>query len=213
MVVVSTWLSLEMFFLFNSYNDYIHHYTVVIIDLLRNFFIAIISGLVPLYKSFTFYALPTYITKEFASDFSLLMMNEKTYTAFSDYLKTNDINGYNYLCFYTEVNVFRHKNSIGITNIIATDIHGRYLSQSSKNHIDFPEQLIVKLQQNYQNCEKNKYDKSFDALCDYAFTKLRDEYFLKFKSAKEYNKLVADLEKDETIYSRLIASSMIMNSA
>lgn len=213
LIVVISWLGLEMFFLFNSYNEFVHHYTIVIFDLGRNFTIAIISGLLPLYMSFRLYHLPTYITKEFASDFSLLMMNEKTYSAFSDYLKVYDINGYNYLSFYTELNVFRHKQSSGITNMIATDIHGRYLHPSSKCYIEFPESYVIKLQNSYKNCEKNKYDNGFDSLCEYAFLKLRDEYFYKFKNTPHFKKLEAELEKDETIYTRLIASSMIMNSA
>jgi hypothetical protein len=207
LIVVATWLFFELFFLFNSYRDFVHPYIAVMLDLGRNYIIATVSGLLPLYRSFSFYKLPTYTTKEFAADFSLLMINEKSYLAFCEYLKTNVKSGYNYLCFYTEVNVFKHQNTDGITNMIATDIHNRYL-----NDLEFPEELIVKLQNNYKSCEKNKYDYAFDALCDYAFAKLRDEDFVKFKSSSEYKKLEVDLGKEESIYSRLISSSMIMNS-
>jgi hypothetical protein len=208
------WMGFEILFMINnSYSRFLDENVIFVLDMMRNYIIIIVSGLLPVIKSFQTLNLPICTTKECAANFNLLLMTEKTYDAFYDYLKSYMPEGAKFLSFWTELNVFKHskknneKNSS--TNLLSTDIYQKYLVETSDTYIDFPPQLIEKIHKSYKNSPKDIYSDVFDSLGEFVFNTLRDYYYPNFKMSVEYRKLEGDLEKDEIIYSRLVASSMI----
>ena len=162
----------------------------------------------PLIKSFKSLNIPICMTKECASNFSLLLMNEKTYNSFNEFLKKYMPDGSKFLTLYTELNVFKH-NQNHDNKILSSDIYETYLNHNSKMYIDFPPYLIDKIHIGYKTSNKNSYDSVFDSLGEYCYNILKDYYYPNFKLSNEYNTLETELEKDEIIYSRLVASCMI----
>ena len=118
--------------------------------------------------------------------------------------------GAKFLSFWTELNVFKHsRNSSNANNILSTDIYEKYLRENSDMNIDFPPHLVEAVHRSYKTQYKNAYCDGFDALGDFVYNTLKDYYYPSFKMSKEYKQLEKDLEKDEIVYSRLVASSMI----
>jgi hypothetical protein len=182
----------------------------MIINILRNSSIIIISGVFPLAKSYTKVSLPVCATKECASNFHLLMISEKAYNSFYDYLKEHSKDGLKLLSFWTELNVFKHSNRINSSNpILSTDIYEKYLNEGSELYIDFPAKLLTNINKVYLNTSKSIYNDVFDDLGDFAYTNLENYDYPNFKNSDMYKNLEKDLEREEVIYSRLVASSMI----
>jgi hypothetical protein len=209
LTVGSVWLGFEVIFIFNINFMFMDPNSVVILDLLRNFITVLVSGLLPIIKSFQSLNLPICTTKECASNFNLLLITEKTYNAFYDYLKSYMPEGAKFLSFYTELNVFKHSKNTGEVNLLSTDIYEKYLDEKSDMYINFPDNLVENIHKSYLKFPKNVYTEVFDGLGEYAYNTLRDYYYPNFKMSKEFKNLENDLEKDEIIYSRLVASSMI----
>jgi hypothetical protein len=209
------WLFFELFLIINlTFSRFVDQNIIIILDILRNYFTVIISGLLPVMKSFKSLNLPICTTKECAANFNLLLITEKTYDAFYDYLKSYMPEGAKFLSFWTELNVFKHskknvERKSSSTNLLSTDIYHKYLVESSPMYIDFPPQLVENIHKSYKSSCKDKYSEVFDALGEFVYNTLRDYYYPNFKMSSEYRKLEGELEKDEIIYSRLVASSMI----
>jgi hypothetical protein len=209
------WLIFELFFIINiCFSRFVDQNIIIILDIIRNYFTVIISGLLPVVKSFNSLNLPICTTKECAANFNLLLITEKTYDAFYDYLKSYMVEGAKFLSFWTELNVFKHLNKynekkIISTNLLSTDLYQKYFVESSPMYIDFPPQLIENIHLSYKSASKDKYSEVFDSLGEFVYNTLRDYYYPNFKMSNEYKKLEGELEKDEIIYSRLVASSMI----
>ncbi len=170
------------------------------------------SGIYPLRISFyENHNLPICTTKECASNFNLLLINEKTYESFMKFLNKYSKEGSKLLLLWTELNVFKHssKNPVKELNILSTEIYDKYLKDNSENYIDVPNGIIEKIQISYKSLNNNIYHPCFDILLEYVFNNLKDIYYPNFKISEEYKNLEKDLETDEIIYSRLLASSMI----
>jgi hypothetical protein len=208
----SVWTAFEILFICNSaFYSLISQTIVLIFDILRNFLILLVSGVLPLTKSYKALNIPICTTKECAANFNLLLMTEKTYDAFYSYLKNNMPEGAKFLSFWTEFNVFKHstrsqKKSI---TILPTDLYEKYLMPNSESYIDFPPYLVENIHQSYKGAPKNSYNSVFDGLGEYVFETLKDYYYTQFKMSNEYKSLEGELEKDEVVYSRLVASSMV----
>lgn len=209
------WLFFELFFILNiCFSRFVDQNIIIVLDIIRNYFTVIISGLLPVMKSFKSLNLPICTTKECAANFNLLLITEKTFDAFYDYLKSYMSEGAKFLSFWTELNVFKHSNKYNerkssSTNLLSTDLYHKYLVESSPMYIDFPPQLVENIHVSYKSASKDKYSEVFDALGEYVYNTLRDYYYPNFRMSDEYKKLETELEKDEIIYSRLVASSMI----
>jgi Regulator of G protein signaling domain len=187
-------------------------YQFIFLELLRNYFLLIISGIYPLTLSYQEkFNLPICTTKECASNFNLLLITEKTYDAFMKFLNKHSPDGSKLLLLWTELNVFKHSNKTTKKEIsyLATEIYDKYLKENSENYVDIPFNIIEKIQQSYKSLSKNNYHPSFDELLEYVFNTLKDIYYPNFKISDDYKFLEKDLETDEIIYSRLLASSMI----
>lgn len=182
---------------------------VIILDIFRNYLIIIVSGLLPLLKSFKSLNLPICTTKECAANFNLLLITEKTYDSFFNYLKSNMPEGAKFLSFWTELNVFKHSKNQKEVTLLSTDVYDKYLNENSEFYIDFPPYLLDNINKSYQKSTKNTYNEVFDGLGEYVYSTLRDYYYPNFKMSRDYKDLENELEKDEIIYSRLVASSMI----
>lgn len=203
------WLVVEVLFLVNgTISSFLNQNIIIIIHVIRNFLTVIISGLLPVIKSFKVLNLPICTTKECASNFNLLLITEKTYDAFYTYLRDNAPAGTKLLSFWTELNVFKHSRNNEV-RLLSTDIYGKYLLETSDMYIDFPAKLVVGMHSDYTKNDKSKYSEAFDSLGEYAYNTLRDYYYPSFKVSPEFKKLEEELERDEIIYSRLVASSMI----
>ena len=181
-----------------------------VLSMIRNYFIVFISGLVPLIKSYKNVNLPVCTTKECAGNFHLLLISEKTYNSFYNYLKDNPSEGLKMLSFWTELNVFKHSNKEnGINRILATDIYNKYLHEGSDFYIDFPSNLLNNLNKSYLSTSNNLYNDVFDDLGEFVYSSLQAYDYPNFKKSQNYTILEKQLERDEIIYSRLVASSMI----
>ncbi len=207
------WIIFETFFLINSNAvELTQQRVILMLELARNYITVIISGLIPLIKSYQVLNLPICATKECASNFNLLLYTEKTYNAFFCYLKSYMPEGAKFLSFYTELNVFKHSLNHNEINILSTDIYQKYLNENSQFYIDFPPHLLENLHSAYQSSEKTSYSGVYENLGNYVYATLKDYYYPNFKMSSEYKSLESDLEMDEAIYSRLVASSMIQSS-
>jgi hypothetical protein len=206
------WIGFELIFVTNSsfYNN-ISPNVIIVLDIFKNYLIILVSGLFPLIKSFRSNNIPVCTTKECAANFNLLLITEKAYDAFYEYLRINMHEGMKFLSFWTEVNVFKHSKNDNKVSLLSTDIYDRYLNLNSDLYIDFPPNLIEKLNISYKNTSKTQYCDVFDDLADYAYVTLKDYYYPSFKVSPSYKTLEEELEKEEIIYSRLVASSMISN--
>jgi hypothetical protein len=160
------------------------------------------------------FKLPICTSRECASNFNLLLINEKTYDAFLEYLKNNFTPGLRLLLLWTDLNVFKHtslepKKDI---NLLASEIYENYIKENSEKYVDFPSEIITMIENSYKNSKKNEYNACFDEVMQYVYRTLKENYFLNFKQSDSYRELEKDLESDEIIYSRLLASSMISNT-
>lgn len=177
--------------------------------MIRNYLIVVVSGFIPLIKSYKAVNLPVCTTKECAGNFHLLLISEKTYNAFYSYLKDNSPEGIKMLCFWTELNVFKHSNKSNDNRILAADIYNKYLKEGSDFYIDFPSQLLNNLNKSYLKTSNSIYNDVFDDLGEFVYNSLQSYDYPNFKKSKDYIVLEKQLERDEIIYSRLVASSMI----
>ena len=209
LIVSVNWMGFELISIVNTYFNFVDVNWTIIFDLIKNFVTVLVSGLIPILKSYKSLNLPICTTKECASNFNLLLITEKTYNAFYDYLKICMPEGAKFLSFYTELNVFKHSRNSGKVTLLSTDIYEKYLDEKSDMYINFPDSLLENLNQSYQKFPKNVYTDVFDSLGEYTYNNLRDYYYPNFKMSKEFKNLENELEKDEIIYSRLVASSMI----
>jgi hypothetical protein len=179
---------------------------------LRNYFLLIFSGLYPLYISYTKnYSLPILTSKECARNFNLLLVTEKTYDAFMKFLNENSSEGSRLLYLWTDINVFKHKSNgkKNDVNLLSSEIYDIYIKENSEKYVDIPSNIIIKIENSYRNSFKDVYDPCFEELLQYVFNTLKDIYYPNFKISDKYKELEKDLETDEIIYSRLLASSMI----
>ena len=209
-IVGGIWLTTETIFLIDSILfKFIDFRIVFILDILRNFVIVCVSGFIPLLKSFKSMNLPICRTKECVSNFNLLLITEKCYECFYEYMLRNMPEGAKLLNLWTELNVFKYSTNKNELKILSSDIYQKYINENSENYIDFPPDVIQEINCSYKNSSKNSYNSVFDYLVDYAYTSLRDIYFKIFKTSEEYKILEKELDNDEVIYSRLVASSMI----
>lgn len=192
--------------------QFLGDYQFIILELIRNYCLICTSGIYPLVISFReTFNLPICTTKECASNFNLLLITEKTYDSFMKYLQKYSPNGSKLLLLWTELNVFKHscRTPNKEVSFLATEIFDKYLKENSDNYVDIPYNIIEKIQSSYKTFSKNIYHPSFDELLEYIFTTLKDIYYAYFKISEDYKILEKDLENDEIIYSRLLASSMI----
>lgn len=209
------WLKFELtsyIFLYIFQLKILGEYQFVILELIRNYSLIIISGLFPLHISFSENLnLPICTTKECASNFNLLLITEKTYDSFMKFLNSHSQEGSKLLLLWTELNVFKHscRTPNKEVSLLATDIYDKYLKESSENFVDVPHNIIEKIEYSYRTYNKNLYHPCFDELLEYVFVTLKDIFFPNFKISDDYRILEKDLETDEIIYSRLLASSMI----
>lgn len=187
-------------------------YQFIIFEVLKHYSLLLFSGYFPLHISFSQnFNLPICTTKECASNFNLLLITEKTYDAFMNFLKMHSPEGSKLLLLWTELNVFKHscKNSNKEVSFLATEIYDKYLKENSEHFVDIPHNIIEKIQLSYRISNKNIYHPCFDELLEYLFSTLKDIYYPNFKISNDFKTLEKDLETDEIIYSRLLASSMI----
>ena len=186
-------------------------YQYIIFEFVRNFCMILVSGLFPLMISFNSLNLPICTTKECASNFNLLLITEKTYDSFMNFLNKCSPDGSKLLLLWTELNVFKHssRNPYKEVSILASEIYEKYLKENSENCINIPHSIIEKIQESYRISSKNIYHPVFDELLDYVFCALKDIYYPNFRISEDYKILEKELETDEIIYSRLVASSMI----
>jgi hypothetical protein len=207
------WLAFEIIFLVNgNLVKFIDQFYLILLDIVRNYITVIISGLFPIIKSFKSLNLPICTTKECAANFNLLLYTEKTYDAFFNYLKAYMPEGAKFLSFHTELNVFKYTQNQKEINTLSTDIYEKYLNENSLLYIEFPSHLVDSLHKSYQNSGKSCYSNVFDSLGEFAYNALKDYYYPNFKMSNEYKQLENELERDEVIYSRLVASSMIQSA-
>jgi hypothetical protein len=152
------------------------------------------------------------MSKECAKNFNLLLVTEKTYDAFMRYLSQNSSGeGLRLLFLWTDLNVFKHlsngtKKDI---NVLSSEIYDKYINENGEKYIDIPTNIIIKIENSYKKSFKDVYDPCFEELLQYVFNTLKDIYYPNFKISDKYKELEKDLETDEIIYSRLLASSMI----
>lgn len=172
--------------------------------------IFLFSGLIPIIKSYKRFYLPFCTTKECASNFNLLLMNEKTFNTFYFFLKDKMVEGAKLLNFWIDINLFRHnRRKNNKVQILATDIYDKYIKQNAELYIDFPSNLIEGIHKSYLKTEKSLYNDIFDDLSEFVYDTLNDYYFPAFKTSECFKKLQNVLENDEILYSRLIQSNMI----
>jgi len=209
-IVGGIWLTTETIFLLDSFLFIAIDFKIVLIlDILRNFAVVFVSGFIPLLKSFKSINLPICRTKECASNFNLLLITEKCYESFYEYMLINMPEGAKLLNLWTELNVFKYSTNKNELKILSTDIYQKYLNENSEHYVDFPPDIIQEINSSYKYSSKNTYNSVFDYLVDYAYDSLRDIYYKNFKTSEEYKRLEKELDDDEVIYSRLVASSMI----
>ena len=183
---------------------------ILIIDLLKNYLIFVTTGLMPIIRSYQRFYLPICTTKECASNFNLLLMNEKTFNSFYYFLRDKMSEGAKLLNFWIDINLFRHnqrKNSK--VQILASDLYEKYIKQNAELYIDFPSNLVEGIHKSYLKTEKSFYNDIFDDLSEFVYDTLNEYYFPAFKNSENYKKLQKELEIDEILYSRLIQSNMI----
>jgi hypothetical protein len=206
-----TWLGFETVFLLNNYHIKMFETEgILLLNLIKNYLIFTISGLIPIIRSYQSFYLPICTTRECASNFNLLLMNEKTFNSFYFYLRDNMAEGAKLLNFWIDINLFRHnqrKNSK--VQILATDIYDKYIKENAELYIDFPSNLLEGLHKSYLRTEKSLYNDIFDDLCEYVYDTLNDYYFPAFKNSETFRNLQKELENDEILYSRLVQSKMI----
>lgn len=187
-------------------------YQFLIFEFIRNYLLLIINGIFPLYISYSKnYKLPILTTKECAGNFSLLLVTEKTYDCFMKFLNTHSSDGSRLLLLWTDLNVFKHisNNPKKEVNLLSSEIYDNYIRENCENYVDIPCDIINKIEHSYKSSNKNTYNPCFDELLEYVFNTLKEVYYPNFKISDQYKDLEKDLETDEIIYSRLLASSMI----
>lgn len=183
---------------------------MLLLYLIKNYLIFIITGLFPIIRSYQRFYLPICTTKECASNFNLLLMNEKTFNSFYYFLRDKMAEGAKLLNFWIDINLFRHnQRKNNKVQILATDIYDKYIKQNAELFIDFPSNLVEGIHKSYLKTEKSLYNDIFDELSEFVYDTLNDYYFPAFKTSENFNKLQKDLEFDEILYSRLIQSNMI----
>ena len=179
-------------------------------SLLKNHLIFVITGFIPIIKSYKPFYLPICTTKECASNFNFLLMNEKTFNSFYFYLLDHHPDGAKLLNFWIDINLFRFNQKINKSiQILSTDIYEKYMKEGSELYIDFPSNLIEDFQKSYLLFDKSFYTEVFDELSEFVYESLSEYYFPIFKDSESYRKLRSELENDEILYSRLVQSSMI----
>ena len=180
------------------------------LNLIKNYLIFIITGVIPIIKSYQNFYLPICTTKECASNFNLLLMNEKTFNCFYFFLRDNIAEGAKLLNFWIDINLFKHnQRNNNKVQILATDIYDKYIKENAELYIDFPSNLVENVHKSYMKTDKSLYNDVFDELSEFVYDTLNDYYFPAFKNSETFRKLQKELENDEILYSRLVQSNMI----
>jgi hypothetical protein len=131
-----------------------------------------------------------------------------------EFLKFNYIEGVRLLLLWTDLNVFNHLSNVPKKeiNLLSSEIYDNYIKENSEKYVDIPSDIINIVENSYKISNKNVYNPCFDVVLEYAYTTLKENYYINFKTSDKFKELEKDLESDEIIYSRLLSSSMISNT-
>lgn len=89
------------------------------------------------------------------------------------------------------------------------NLYNKYIDQSSKCAINFPQNLVYSLYESYTFSKKNTYSKEWNQLLDYTYKELKNKYYPLFKESNNFNALLSQVEKEEEILNKLIIASVI----
>ncbi len=211
-MVSVNWIGFEVLSFINR--DYIQIFSlegILIGNILKNYVILIISGILPLLRTYRVFYLPYYTTSECLSNFNFLLINERTFNCFSSFLREVHPEGVKLLNFWIDVNVFRfnQKKGSNICPVLPTDLYEKYLKEGSELYIDFPSNLVKNLERSYLTREKDEFSEAYEDLSNYVYETLSNYYFPIFKSSDSYQSLRKELEDDEYLYGRLVQANMI----
>lgn len=183
--------------------------------IIRNFLIMCVSSIWPIYKSFGKHAIHVPLTIEALRSLDLVLQNEASCEAFSNYLKTgyfelelarlsfkpqsfHQQEGYWLLEFWLECEVFKHN----FTSEKAHSIIERYLGRGLLN-------LPSNIRSSLLDASLLKNPSLFNDAQDYAFKMLSDYYFQLFQRSMPYSFLAAEITRQDIRLNRLASTSFI----